>query len=419
MSVVITGIGCVASLGSSLNEIWDNLYEGKCGISLINDFDVSNIKAKTAASISDANFNLEKWKKNLPGSKFSRFVAYGMEAAEKALIDAQLIKEDDLKIASELNVGIIIGSGIGGLKEICDGYENLKKNQKVSPFFIPSILINLIGGNLAIRHGVKGPNQSQVTACATGAFAIADGVRMIKEGLCDIVIAGGSEAALCPLGMSGFSALQALSSIEDPLKASAPFDKSRKGFVMADGGGIVILESLQHALKRKAKIYCSVLSYGLSCDAYSLVAPEENAQGSIKAMQDAIDKAGINLSDIDYVNAHATSTGLGDKVELKGLKNFFKDHVVSDKFAVSSIKGATGHMLGASGSFEAAMCALMIHKQKVLPTINLTDPDEEAYYNEKLINLVPNKGKEKQMNYVISNSFGFGGHNISLLFGKV
>lgn len=414
--IVVTGIGIVSPFGSNFENVWNEIYSGKSAIKEIKDFDVDDLYCKVAAYIEKDAFPFEKWKKENP--KGGKFILYGQEAAELALLDASLLDEN-LHVDQKMNIGVILGSGVGGMDEIYHSSKILleRGSNRISPYFIPSMLINLLPGSVAIRHKIKGLVQSQVTACATGAFAIADGARMIRDKRCDVAVVGASEACIGRLSMAGFCALKALFDSKkvpdiDLKNASRPFDQNRAGFVMGEGAGVLILEDEEHAIKRGAKIYCEYVSDGLSCDAYNIVAPQADGEFSAKAMQEALDRGKIKAQDVGYINAHATSTLLGDLAELKSIKKVFANNIAN--LSVSSIKGSLGHSLGAAGAIEAAMCVLSLQKQALLPTINLNNIDQEAVG----LDLVPNFGKKKDLRYVLSNSFGFGGHNIALLFGK-
>lgn len=420
--IVVTGLGWATQFGCELDSVFDAIYEGKTAVNKLQNMDHNDGYCKIAAPIiqDESVFPWAKWAKILPKPRASRFIIFGLEAAERALLDANLISQEGSFVDDNLKIGVIAGSGIGGLDEQYVNTITIKEKgvNRVTPFFVPSSLINLLPGHIAIRHKIKGPNQSQVAACSTGAISIADGARMIKEGRCDIVLVGAAEGAICPLGMAGFAALRALASgyNDDPASASRPFDKKRSGFVMGEGAGMLILETEESAKKRGAKIYCEYLGAGLSNDANHITAPIADGSGAANALTDALHWAGKKAHEIDYINAHATSTELGDKAELTAFKKVFGDHWPN--LAISSIKGAIGHMLGAAGSVEAIACVLCLHKQKLLPTLNLHEVDEAAYHNNVLVDLVPLKGKQANLETVLSTSFGFGGHNVALIFGK-
>ena len=416
--VVVTGIGMVTPLAPNARDTWDELINGKSGINKITSFDTSDLTVKIAGQIPtneekfafDPNLYMEPKDQR----KVDDFILYAVAAADQAIEDAGLIN-----INPELahRAGVLIGSGIGGLQSIAKANETLKEKgpRRMSPFFIPSCLINLASGQVSIKHGLKGPNHSVVTACSTGAHAIGDAARIIKAGEADIMVAGGSEAAVCRLGMAGFAAARALSSNfnDTPEKASRPWDKLRDGFVMGEGSGVVVLESYESAKKRNAKIYAEVLGYGLSGDAYHITAPAEDGDGGFRAMQAAMVNGGINASEINYINAHGTSTPLGDEIELGAVKRLFKDNVYN--MSISSTKSSVGHMLGAAGAVEAIFSILSVCNNIVPPTLNLNNPCKNA----EGIDLVPLKAKKMEVNTALSNSFGFGGTNASLIVGKV
>lgn len=412
MAVVVTGLGCVSPFGIGAKENFDAIFAGKCCLSSVDFGD--DVYAKVAGEIKFADQLNEKWRKMAPAARFSKFMLYGLEATSEALLDARLIESVDKKVEQNLRIGVVVGSGIGGIEDIdaCSRLMIEKNARRVSPFFLPVSLINLLAGHIAIQYGITGVNFAPVAACATGGFAIADAARLIEEGYCDVVIAGASEGAVCKISAAGFCSLRALSDESDPSIASKPFDQNRSGFVLSEGAGIMILENETHAKNRGAKIYCKMLSSGMTCDAYNIVAPEETGSGAAAAMEMALRRANIPASEIDYINAHATSTPLGDAIELNAINSVFGDQ----KIMISSIKGATGHMLGAAGAYEAVMIALSLASEKILPTINLTNLDPVASYNGTPRDLVP-IAKQKAIKYALSNSFGFGGQNVSLLFG--
>lgn len=424
--IVVTGLGWATPFGCDLDKVFDDLYAGKTGVRKTEGLELDNIYCHVSAQIpnDESYFPHQKWQKALPGNRAGKFILYGLEAAERALLDAGFIKEEAGHVDEKIKMGVVVGSGIGGLDEEYEGSKTIieKGAHRISPFFVPSALINLLPGHISIRHKIKGPNQSQVAACSTGAIAIADAARLIYEGRCNVVVAGAAESSIGRLGTAGFAALRALASgyNDNPEKASRPFDKKRSGFVMGEGGSVLILEEYEHAKARGAKIYCEYMDAGLTNDANHITAPCADGSGAAGAMQEALDRAGIKAGDVDYVNAHATSTGLGDAAEMTAIKNVFgnKDSKKWSDFAVSSIKGAVGHMLGAAGSTEAIATILSLQKQKLLPTINLEEPDEVVLLDGVMPNLVPNKGCEANIKIAMSTSFGFGGHNIALLFKK-
>ncbi len=422
--IVVTGLGWSTPFGCDLDQAFDALFNGKTATFRTQNINLDGLYCQVSAQIprNEAIFPFEKWQKELPGNKASMFTIFGLEAAERALLDAKLIDQEGGYVDQNLKIGVVVGSGIGGLEDHFNTSQVIleKGANRVSAFYVPAALINLLPGHIAIRHKIKGPNQSQVAACSTGAIAIADGARMIVEGRCDIMVVGAGEASIGRLGIAGFCALRALASgyNDNPQQASRPFDKKRSGFVMGEGAGILILESEESAKRRGAKIYCEYLGAGLSNDAYHMTSPCADGAGAIAAISDALYWSKKTPNQVQYINAHATSTGLGDAAEMSAIKFIFGDCIEKNSFAVSSIKGAIGHMLGAAGSVEAVATILSLHKQKLLPTINLEEPDEFAYHNDKLINLVPNNGIEASLDCVMSTSFGFGGHNVALVFGR-
>jgi len=416
--VVVTGIGMVTPLAPNVKNTWDELINGKSGINKIKSFDTSDLTVKIAGQIpvNDEKFAFEPnlYMEPKDQRKVDDFILYAVAAADQAIEDAGLI---DIKPEQAERAGVLIGSGIGGLQSIAKANDTLKEKgpRRMSPFFIPSCLINLASGQVSIKHGLKGPNHSVVTACSTGAHAIGDAARIIKAGEADIMVAGGSEAAVCRLGMAGFSAARALSSNfnDFPEKASRPWDELRDGFVMGEGAGVVILESYESAKKRNAKIYAEVLGYGLSGDAYHITAPAADGDGGFRSMQAAIKNGKVNQDDINYINAHGTSTPLGDEIELESVSRLFKNQIAS--ISMSSTKSSIGHLLGAAGAVEAIFCILSTYYDIVPPTLNLDNPCKEPL----LIDLVPKEAKEKKINIALSNSFGFGGTNASVLVGKL
>ncbi|RCK41262.1 beta-ketoacyl-ACP synthase II [Thalassospira xiamenensis] len=416
--VVVTGIGAVTPLASGAQNTWQKLLDGQSGIKSIDTFDVSDIPAKIAGlvprGVGDGLFNAEDHVSIKDMKKMDDFIVYGVAAADQALADSGWKPETD---EDQENTGVLIGSGIGGLPRISEATElvNNGKTRRVSPFFIPSCLINLVSGQVSIKHGLKGPNHAVVTACSTGAHAIGDASRMIMLGDADVMVAGGAEAAVCRLGMAGFAAARALSTgyNDTPTEASRPWDQGRDGFVMGEGAGCVVLEEYEHAKARGARIYAEVAGYGMSGDAYHITAPAEDGNGGFRSMRNALRNAGVNPEDVDYVNAHGTSTPLGDEIELGAVKRLFGDSV--SKLSMSSTKSATGHLLGAAGAIEAVFSILAIHEGIVPPTLNLRNPSEACLG----IDLVPLEAKKRKVNVALSNSFGFGGTNASLVFKGV
>ena len=412
--VVVTGIGLLSSIGVGKENTWNNLLNGKSGIKKINQFNTDEFSCKIAGYISnDENntnyFNISSHLDNKEIKRNDRFIQYGIVAAKIAVEDSGI---QNLSDEDRLNTGVIVGSGIGGLETIYNGSLTIKNSgpRKLSPFFIPSSLINLLSGQISIKYGFKGPNHSVVTACATGAHSIGDAGEIIKRGAADIMIAGGAEAAVCELGLAGFCAARSLStSYNDyPELASRPWDKNRDGFVMGEGAGIIVLEELEHAKKRGAKIYAELIGYGMSGDAYHITAPSEDGDGGFRAMKQSLKMANISPENIDYVNAHGTSTIKGDQIELNAIMRLFRNN---ENLFVSSTKSSIGHLLGAAGSVESIFSILAINNSIAPATLNLEDPIESN--NIKLVSKVP---KETKINIALSNSFGFGGTNTALLF---
>ncbi|WP_291731632.1 beta-ketoacyl-ACP synthase II [Leisingera sp. F5] len=416
--VVVTGLGLVTPLASGVEETWSRLLDGQSGAGPITQFDAeaSGVTTTYACEVprgdgSEGTFNADDWVIKKDQKKIDDFILYGIAAADMAVRDAGWTPEDE---ESRLRTGVMIGSGIGGLSSIADTAVMIKEKgpRRVSPFFIPGALINLISGQVSIRFGFKGPNHSVVTACSTGAHAIGDAARLIKSGDADVMIAGGAEAAICEIGIAGFNACKALSTkrADDPKAASRPYDADRDGFVMGEGAGIVVLEDYEHAKARGAKIYAEVLGYGLSGDAYHITAPSEDGEGGERSMKAALANAGLDASAIDYINAHGTST-MADTIELGAVERLLGDHAAN--VTMSSTKSATGHLLGAAGAIEAIFSILAIRDQVAPPTINLDNPAVETP-----IDLAPNAKRPRKVDVALSNSFGFGGTNASVIFGK-
>ena len=413
--VVVTGMGLLTTLGNNLDTSWDNLINCKSGIKQINHFDVSDLPSKIAGYINnnpeDENyFNKSSFLEPKDLKRNDRFIQYGLLAANMAIEDAGLI---NLTEEQKLKVGVSVGSGIGGLETIYNGSLtiNSNENKKLSPFFIPSSLVNLLSGQISIKYGYKGPNHSVVTACATGAHSIGDSGEFIKRGAADVMIAGGSEAAVCKLGIAGFCAARSLSTSynDRPDEASRPWDKDRDGFVMGEGSGIIVLEEMEHAKKRGAKIYAELIGYGMSGDAHHITSPSEDGDGGFRAMKEALIMAKIPSEKVNYINAHGTSTKVGDEIELNAIQRLFKHNIF-----VSSTKSSIGHLLGAAGSVESIFSIMSINK-KILPaTLNLHNPVETSN-----VNLIPSIPLEKEIKYALSNSFGFGGTNTALLFKSI
>ncbi len=416
--VVVTGLGLITPLGVGVEHNWQEITGSKSGIGAIQSFDVSDLPSKIAGQVprgdsADGSFNADDYMSPKDQRRVDDFIVFAMGAAVQAVEDAGWTPDDEEELE---RTGVIIGSGIGGLQTIYEGSTlmNERGPRRVGPFFIPSALINLASGYVSIRYGFKGPCHAVVTACSTGAHAIGDASRMIMLDDADVMVAGGTEAAICRIGLAGFSAARALSTNfnDTPEQASRPYDKGRDGFVMGEGAGIVVLEEYEHAKKRDAKIYAEVIGYGMSGDAYHITAPAEDGNGGFRSMVAALKRAELNPEDIDYVNAHGTSTPLGDEIELGAVKRLFGDHAY--KFAMSSTKSAIGHLLGAAGSVEAIYSILAIQNNVVPPTLNLDDPSDSCD-----IELVPHTAQERPVRRVLSNSFGFGGTNATLIFSEL
>lgn len=403
--VVVTGIGTINPIGHNVEETWKSIEEGKCGIAPISLFDTKGMKVTLAGEVKD--FDVTKYIDKKEAKKMDRFIQMGMIASHEAMLDSGL----DINNIDSHRFGVIVSSGIGGLGSIEKNYQTGEKRgfDRVSPFFIPMTISNLAAGHIAIAYHAQGLCTCPVTACAGGTNAIGDAFRNIRDGYQDVMIAGGCEASVTPLGIGGFTSMKALSDATDPDRASIPFDKERNGFVMGEGAGILILEELEHALKRDAHIYGEMTGYGVSCDAHHITAPLPNGEGGAYAMQNALDDAGISYDVIDYINAHGTSTHLNDLCETEAIKSVFKEHAY--KLAVSSTKGHTGHCLGAAGGIEAVLSVLALKHDFIPPTLNYQVKDEECD-----LNVVPNVGVKKDLHYVMSNSLGFGGHNASIIF---
>jgi len=422
--VVITGVGVVSPLGWGAEKTWAAILAGKSGAGRITAFDAADYACQVACEVPrvngrggggpdiDGSFDPDLVLSTREQRRVDDFILYAIAAADEAVKDAGWTPEDEHE---RRRTGVIIGSGIGGLATIAETAIELheKGPRRVSPFFIPSALINLASGQVSIRHGFKGPNHAVVTACATGAHAVGDAMRLIQYGDADVMIAGGAEAAVCPLGIAGFIACRAMSTNfnDDPTRASRPYDKDRDGFVMGEGAGALVVEEYEHAKARGAKIYAEIVGYGLAGDAYHITAPAEDGDGGYRAMEAAIGHAGIDPADIDYINAHGTSTPLGDEIELGAVERLLGQ--AAGKTAMSSTKSAIGHLLGAAGAVEAAFTVLALRDQIAPPTINLDNPSVET-----ALDLVPNKAKPMKIDIALSNSFGFGGTNASLIFKK-
>ncbi len=415
--VVVTGLGLVTPLASGVQRTWQRLLDGESGFGRIETFDVSDISCQVAAQVprgDDADaFQPDDFVEPKDQRKIDDFILYGIAAAVQAVEDSGWTPDDD---NSRERTGVMIGSGIGGLESIAAASLTLENRgpRRISPFFIPSALINLASGQVSIRYGFKGPNHAVVTACSTGAHAIGDATELIRDDKADVMVAGGAEAAVCRLGMAGFAAARALSTHfnDEPDRASRPWDRDRDGFVMGEGAGIVVLEELDHAKKRGATIYAEVVGYGMSGDAYHITAPPPDGNGGFRAMRAALQSAGVNVDDVDYINAHGTSTPLGDEIELSAVKRLFGDH--ANSLSMSSTKSSIGHLLGAAGGVEAVFSILAIQDGVVPPTRNLDNPSPGCD-----IDLVPHDAKQRPVRVALSNSFGFGGTNASLVFSKV
>jgi len=405
---VITGIGVVSPLGCELKTFWERLRAGQSGIKRIQKFDSSKLEAQIAGEV--AEFNIDAFIPKKEQKRMDEFSLFSMAAAKLAVADSGM----DMKAENPERIGVIVGSGIGGLQTLETQHSVLKEKgpNRCSPFMIPMMISNMAGGLIAIEFNLKGPNYSVVSACASAAHSIGDALRLIQRGDSDVVLSGGAEASVCEIGIAGFCALRALSTRNDaPEKASRPFDKDRDGFVMGDGAAIVVIEELERAKKRGAKIYCEIKGFGMSCDAFHMTAPADDGEGAARAMKLAIKDGGLNPADISYINAHGTSTPLNDKIETRAIKTALGDH--AKKVMVSSTKSMTGHLLGAAGGIETAVCALAIRDQVVPPTINYTTPDPDCD-----LDYVPNTARQAPVTACLNNSFGFGGHNACLLLTK-
>ncbi len=415
--VVVTGMGLVTPLGVGVDAVWQRLLNSESGAGRIKKIDASDLPVKIACEVplgeAAPDFNADDWVLPKEQRRIDDFIIFGLSAAEQALADAGWKPADE---ESRIRTGVLTGSGIGGLTTIETAAVTLheKGARRISPFFIPASLINLISGNLSIKYGFKGPNHAVVTACSTGAHAIGDAARMIMLDDADVMVAGGAEAAISRLGMAGFAACKALSSNfqDEPARASRPYDKQRDGFVMGEGSGMVVLEEMEHARARGAKLYAEVSGYGLSGDAHHITAPAPDGDGGYRSMRAALQRAGLNPDDIDYINAHGTSTPLGDEIEVGAVKRLFGDAVNS--LSMSSTKSAIGHLLGAAGSVEAIFSILAMNHNVAPATLNLDDPSDGLN-----IDLVPHTPRERPIRAVLSNSFGFGGTNASLVLTPV
>ena len=406
--VVVTGLGAITPIGNSVSQMWESVKAGKCGIDKITLFDTTDRKVTLAGEVK--NYVPEAFLDKREARKMDRYVQFAMAAANEAMKDAGL----DMEKEDTSRCGCIVSSGIGGLGTIeAEDKKGMEKGyDRVSPHFIPMVISNMAAGNIAIAYGFHGMCTCPVTACASGTNAIGDAFRQIRDGYADVMICGGSEASITPLGIGGFTSLKALSQAEDPKRASIPFDKERNGFVMGEGAGVLILEEYEHAVNRGAKIYCEVAGYGANCDAHHITAPLEDGSMAAKCMQMAMNDAGVLPENIDYINAHGTSTPLNDKGETKAVKLAFGEH--AEHVMMSSTKSMTGHLLGASGAVEGIITALSVQNDFVPATIGYQVPDENCD-----LDIVANEGRNMSVNYAMSNSLGFGGHNATVIFKKV
>ena len=405
--VVITGMGALTPIGNDVNAFWNNAKEGKLGIDFITLLDKDLVDVKIAAEVKDFDPDTLIGKKE--SKRLDRFAQFGLVAADEAIKDSGIdLEKEDLD-----RFGVMLGSGIGGFETIEDECSKLAtgKTKRLTPFFITKAIINLGAGNVAIKYGLKGPCTSAVTACATGTNNIGDAFRTIKHGYADVMLAGGAEASITRLAISGFHSMKALNSNNEPKKASIPFDKDRSGFVMGEGAGVLILESLEHAVSRGANIIAELVGYGSTCDAYHITSPAPDGSGAAKAMKDAIAEAGIKVEDVSYINAHGTSTPLNDQFETAAIKSAFGE--TAYKIPISSTKSMTGHLLGAAGAIEAILCAKALQEGFIPPTIGYETKDEELD-----LDYVPNVGRKQELEYALTNSLGFGGHNATLLLKK-
>jgi 3-oxoacyl-[acyl-carrier-protein] synthase II len=407
--VVITGLGCISPIGNSIAEAWNAVTEGKSGIANITKFDASAFSTRFAGEVK--NFNVEDYLDAKEGRHMDTFIHYGMAAGIQAIQDSGLVVTEE----NADRIGVIIGSGIGGLPMIEEQKQDYDKRgpRRISPFFVPASIINMISGNLSIKYGMRGPNLAIVTACTTGLHSIGAAARLIEYGDADMMVAGGAESTVSPLGLGGFASARALSTRnDDPATASRPWDQDRDGFVLGEGAGVMVLEEYEHAKARGAKIYAELLGFGMSADAYHMTSPLEDGSGGAKSALAAIRNAGINADQVQYVNAHGTSTPLGDAAEVIGIKYAFGDHAKS--LVVSSTKSMTGHLLGGAGGIEAVFTVLAIHHQVAPPTINLFNQDPACD-----LDFCANVARPMAIQYAVKNSFGFGGTNGSLVFGKI
>jgi 3-oxoacyl-[acyl-carrier-protein] synthase II len=407
--IVVTGLGIISPVGNTVSDAWENIHSGKSGITRITRFDPSPFTSQIAGEVK--GFDIKQYLSAKEARRMDIFIHYGMAAGIQAIKDAGI---EDINGLDATRIGVNIGSGIGGLPmiESTDAAYHASGPRKISPFFIPSTIINMIAGNLSIMFGYKGPNIAIVTACTTATHSIGNAARMIEYGDADIMVAGGAESCVTPLAIGGFAAAKALSVHNDnPVTASCPWDKARDGFILSEGAGVVVLEEMEHAKRRGARIYAELAGFGMSADAFHMTAPCEDGEGAARCMTNALSNAGINTSEVDYINAHGTSTPLGDIAETIAVKRCFGDH--ANELAVNSTKSMTGHLLGAAGGVEAIFTTLAIHHQVSPPTTNLLDPDPQCD-----LDYVPNTARDMKIDVALSNSFGFGGTNGTLVFRK-
>lgn len=407
--VVVTGLGCISPVGNTVANAWNAVLEGQSGIATITKFDASPFSTRFAGEVK--NFNVEEYMPAKEARHMDTFIHYGMAAGIQAMQDSALeVTEQNAE-----RIGVIVGSGIGGLPLIEETHAELVSRgpRRISPFFVPASIINMISGHLSIKYGLKGPNLAIVTACTTGLHCIGAAARMIEYGDCDVMIAGGAESTISPLGIGGFASARALSARnDDPASASRPWDRERDGFVLGEGAGVMVLEEYEHAKARGAKIYAEVLGFGMSADAHHMTAPLEDGDGARRCMISALASAGVNSDQVDYVNAHGTSTPLGDLAETVAIKRALGDH--AKKIVINSTKSMTGHLLGGAGGLESVFTALAVYHQKSPPTINLQNPDPECD-----LDYCANIARDMTINIAVKNSFGFGGTNGTLVFGKI
>ncbi|WP_195237265.1 beta-ketoacyl-ACP synthase II [Romboutsia sp. 1001285H_161024_C4] len=406
--VVITGLGCVTPIGNNKEDFWKNIKAGVCGIDTVTRFDASTFQTQIAGEVKD--FNPEEYINKKEIKRLDKFTQYAIAASKMAVEDAKL----NLDSINKDRMGVIIGTGIGGVETIEQQHKTLleKGNKRVSPFLVPMMIGNMASGQVSIFLGVKGPNTNVCTACASGTHSIGDAFKIVQRGDADIMVAGGSEAPITPLAFAGFCNMKAMSTRnDDPKAASRPFDKDRDGFIMGEGSGVLILEELEHALKRNANIYAEIVGYGLTADAYHMTTPAENGEGAARSMEMALKDGDVPIEEVDYINAHGTSTYYNDKLETQAIKTVFRENAYD--LCVSSTKSMTGHLLGAAGGIEAIVCAMSIKDNFIPPTVNVQNVDEELD-----LDYVLDKGRNKEVRYALSNSLGFGGHNASIVLKK-